>query len=388
MPGIALREFECTLCQDQFTLLSDDLMLPEPDICDECLRKVWPLEGEELANYVAERLACEPGEKETLVSTTVQYITRYKEQWRSADEAIDSRERERGFLEYVHHNPTIRKEAMVTSTSDYASFQLGVSLHMLDREQRLDTMGILSGSSVKAVELWEPTFEKEDSFVQEARQALAMAGVEPRTVHANFGRSLDISSPDDATRSAGICAISAALDLASRMGAQIVIVHPSSEPIGSHARDSRMAESKRSIETIVDMARQAGCRIALELLPRTCLGRSATELLELLEGVDAATAGVCLDTNHLMDRFASLPEVVHSLGSRLIALHCSDYDGVDEKHWLPLRGVIDWPAFLSALSETGFSGPLHYETHLDGQTAAERLALLEANFAQVVDGWE
>ena len=242
------------------------------------------------------------------------------------------------------------------ATSNTAQFPLGVSLHMLDLEQRLEAIGALDGSSVKAVELWEPTFGKDDRHVQEARRALAVAGVEPRTVHANFGASLDISSPDAATRSAGIQAIGVALDLAVRMGAGIVIVHPSSEPIDSEARDTRIEQARRSIEIIAQMAQKAGCRVALELLPRTCLGRSAAELLCLLEDIDPGTAGACLDTNHLMDRFSTLPEVVRSLGLRLLALHCSDYDGVDEKHWLPMRGVIDWGAFLVGAERRRFHG--------------------------------
>jgi len=270
------------------------------------------------------------------------------------------------------------------TTSNTARFSLGVSLHMLDPEQRLEAIRILGGSSVKAVELWEPAFKRDEDYVQEARRALAAVGVEPRTVHANFGAALDISSPDAATRSAGIQAVGVALDLAVRMGAGIVIVHPSSEPIESDARDGRIQQAKRSIETIAGMVERAGCQMALELLPRTCLGRSAAELLCLLEDIDPGTAGACLDTNHLMDRFSTLPEVVRSLGPQLLALHCSDYDGVDEKHWLPMRGVIDWAAFLSALSAIGFAGPLHYEATLNGQTSAERLALLEVNYAQLV----
>jgi len=269
------------------------------------------------------------------------------------------------------------------TTSDDTRSALGVSLHTLDPAQQLDTIEILGGSSVRAVELWEPTFSKDEGAVQAARQALAVAGVEPRTVHASFGSSLDISSPDAAIRSAGIQAIGVALDLAVRVGAGMVIVHPSSEPIGDEARAARMKQSRGSIEVIAGMVRAAGCRMAIELLPRSCLGRSAAELLSLLEGVDAGTAGVCLDTNHLMDGFASLPEVVHRLGPRLLALHCSDYDGVDEKHWPPLRGVLDWAAFLAALRAAGFSGPFLYEANLDGQTPAERLAFLEANYAQV-----
>jgi sugar phosphate isomerase/epimerase len=265
-----------------------------------------------------------------------------------------------------------------------APFPLGVSFHTLDLHQRPEAAEILAESSVKSVELWEPTFGKGEGLVQQMRRAFAAAEVEVRTVHANFGASMDISSPDSAVRATGIQAFATALDLAAQMGARTVIVHASSEPVEDGARAERMKQAIRSIETIAEMAGQAGCRIALELLPRTCLGRSTEELLTLVEGVDPGAAGVCLDTNHLMDRFASLPEVVRTLGPRLFALHCSDYDGVDEKHWPPLRGVIDWAAFLSALRATGFSGPFLYEATLEGQTPAERLAFLERNYAQLV----
>ena len=265
-------------------------------------------------------------------------------------------------------------------------FPLGVSLHTLDPEQHLATAERLAGSSVKAVELWEPDFDKGEHHVAEMRRLLAAAGVEAGTVHAAFGGALDPSSPDPAVRAAGIQAFSAALDLAVRMQARIVVVHASAEPIPDEERAARMAEAKRSIRTMADMAGNAGCRIAVELLPRTCLGNSAQELPALLEGVDPSTAGACLDTNHLMDGFATLPDAVRSFGPRLIALHCSDYDGVDEKHWPPLRGVIDWPAFLAALQDVGFPGPLNYEATLDGETPAERLAFLEDNYARLVSG--
>jgi sugar phosphate isomerase/epimerase len=264
--------------------------------------------------------------------------------------------------------------------------QLGVSLQTLDPEQRLGTMELLNGSCVKSVELWEPKIEKSEGYVNEMCRLLDAAGVEARTIHANFGASLDISSPDGAVRSAGIEAFGAALDLATRTGVRIIVMHPSSEPISDEVRAARMERAKRSVRTIADMADNAGCRIALELLPRTCLGHSVEELWTLMEDVDANRVGVCLDTNHLMADFALLPDVVRSLGPRLFALHCSDYDGIDERHWPPLQGVIDWPAFLEALREVHFSGPLNYEAKLEGRTPAERLAFLEANYARLVSG--
>ena len=264
------------------------------------------------------------------------------------------------------------------ATLNKTPFPLSVSLHTLDSNQGPDIVKLLAGSSVKSLELWGPTFEKSESSVRNMRQALTAVGIEARTVHANFGSSMDLSSPDRSIREAGTNTFQTALDLAVRMDAKIIIVHPSSEPITNNARLERMKLAKGSIEALAEMAHQADCRIAIELLPRTCLGRSAEELLQLIEGVDAA--GACLDTNHLMGDYALLPEAVHELGSRLIALHCSDYDGTDERHWPPLRGVIDWGQFLSALRDIGFSGPFNYEATLDGENPKERLACLEENY--------
>lgn len=276
------------------------------------------------------------------------------------------------------------KPSSTNSMDAISHFRLGVSLSTLDPDQSLETIHALAGTMVKAVELWEPTFEKSDRYVADARRAFEAVGVEPRTVHANFGRTIDIASLDNSVRVAGIQSIGVALDLAERMGSRIVIVHSGCEPVADDERTERIRQAKRSIATLAEMARQVGLQIAIELLPRTCLGRTAEELLELVEDVDPGIVGVCLDTNHIMNRFASLPDIVRKLSRRLIALHCSDYDGVDERHWPPLRGVIDWSASLASLVAVGFTGPLNYEANFDGQTPAERLALLENNFSELI----
>ena len=53
MPGLAVREFECILCDRRFTLLRQDFILPWTLICDECLVEIWALEEDALAEYLA-----------------------------------------------------------------------------------------------------------------------------------------------------------------------------------------------------------------------------------------------------------------------------------------------------------------------------------------------
>ena len=107
MAILALREFECTLCHQRFTLLSGDLILPIPRLCDECLKVLWELEGDALEKRISESLAkasqdrARPEshtEKQALVDGTVRLIQWHKEQWSSVEEAIQDRERDRRSL--------------------------------------------------------------------------------------------------------------------------------------------------------------------------------------------------------------------------------------------------------------------------------------------------
>ena len=78
-----------------------------------------------------------------------------------------------------------------------------------------------------------------------------------------------------------------------------------------------------------------------------------------------------------MDRWRTLPDVVRRLGARLMALHLSDYDGVDEKHDMPGRGVLHWKSFMQTLRDVEYDGPFNYETRPDGETAAAQIESLE-----------
>jgi hypothetical protein len=56
--GIAMvpREFDCLICQRRFSRVCGDLILPEYQICDDCLDELVQLEGDPLRKRIAERL--------------------------------------------------------------------------------------------------------------------------------------------------------------------------------------------------------------------------------------------------------------------------------------------------------------------------------------------
>ena len=143
----------------------------------------------------------------------------------------------------------------------------------------------------------------------------------------------------------------------SDIGIDKFIVHPSGEPISDEERDGRMNCAKESLVRLSEIAKRNGAVICVENLPRSCIGKNSDEILELVS-VDE-NLEVCFDTNHLL---AENPvDFIHKIGKKIVTTHVSDYDFVNERHWLPGEGKTDWQAILNALDEIGYNGAWLYE---------------------------
>lgn len=67
----------------------------------------------------------------------------------------------------------------------------------------------------------------------------------------------------------------------------------------------------------------------------------------------------CYDINHIMREPGV--DFIRAVGSRIATLHVSDCDDINERHWLPGEGILDWQAILKALKEVGYDGVWMYE---------------------------
>ena len=158
------------------------------------------------------------------------------------------------------------------------------------------------------------------------------------------------------------------IDKASAIGIDKFIIHASGEPINEEDRPLRIETAKRSLFELCEYAKQKGARILVEDLPRTCLGRNSSDILELLSA--HPDLDVCFDTNHLLGE--DYVKFIHSVGKNIKSLHVSDYDFKDERHWLPGEGKIDWQRLTHALDEVGYNGPWLYEIDFDAPWTISR----------------
>ena len=160
---------------------------------------------------------------------------------------------------------------------------------------------------------------------------------------------------------------------AGHAGFRHAVIHPSGEPIEDADRAEAMKRSRDALEALARIANEAGIVLCVENLPRTCLAKNSTELLELLSVDDGLRA--CFDTNHLLNEPTF--DFMRAVGDRIVTLHLSDYDFVNERHWLPGDGQIDWRGLMRTLDEIGYGGVMMYETAKTLKNGEERILTVE-----------
>ena len=240
---------------------------------------------------------------------------------------------------------------------------------------------LLLASEVRAVELWHSLAYQDPEVFSEVER-LAKAGL-IHSAHAPFGRHCDLSSLDQSIRKAGVSACNACADLLARLGGKILVIHGSSlveNPDGMQKRERRCAES---IAEIASHCAGLGINVAVEILAGRAVGSSGSELYALLQIVGCPNAGVCIDVNHVFPPDRLVP-TVYLLGDGILTLHISDYDGVSERHWLPMKGMMDWPGLMHALRQVKYPGPFLYEVRFEAPSIADVIARIEKNYRQVM----
>lgn len=197
-----------------------------------------------------------------------------------------------------------------------------------------------------------PDFKIYEKRLTKLIERFQSSGINVWSVHVPFGIQTDISVPE--TAEVGIEIIKRQMEVCAKTGVDKVVIHPSSEPIAPEERSARMECCINSLEKLY----RPDVITAVETLPRTCLCNTAKETKEVLDALDGK-ASCCIDVNHCHKE--DVAQVIKTLGEYLVTLHISDDDGLDEKHWYPGEGVLNWKSILEALDDVNYKGVFMYE---------------------------
>lgn len=185
-------------------------------------------------------------------------------------------------------------------------------------------------------------------------------GLKVWSIHLPYGNSFDISTTDEAKRQK----IVAELELYIRTLTEVyhphaMVLHPSGEPIVTDARRADcLAQSAKSVAELCKVTDELGVVLCVENLPRTCLGSTPEEMLQIVE--PTKNARICFDTNHFLK--GTHYEFLRKVGHLVATVHISDYDYTNEKHLLPGFGKLPWGDLLLTLEECGYNGVMMSES--------------------------
>ncbi len=195
-------------------------------------------------------------------------------------------------------------------------------------------------------------------FLKRFHDKVRPSGLKIHSYHIPFGVYWDISSPDEEIRASAVAASAELIRMLADYEGVNIVVHPSFEPIAEDAREAHILACQRSLRELAPIAQAAGKRIALENLPRTCLGRTSQEMERITEG--GTLCGICMDTTHM---FHETPqEYMNRCGKWIINTHLSDYlNGQDECHWVPGTGSLNWREIFEKLIALGYQGTYNFE---------------------------
>ncbi len=185
----------------------------------------------------------------------------------------------------------------------------------------------------------------------------------------------DMSSPDKATRDKAVALMSEFIKKAGDIGIDKYVIHSGGifkrNITSPEVIDARLKYAAESYARFAEVAAKVGGIVAVENLSPLYVGATHQEF-EVLLSLDSRLR-VCFDANHILPASVEAPgNFIRTFGDKIITVHISDYDHINERHWLPGEGKNDWQDILSALKEVGYTGPWLYEIGFDCPKTIQR----------------
>lgn len=170
-------------------------------------------------------------------------------------------------------------------------------------------------------------------------------------------------------------------------GVKYVILHGSLR-VDPLDRSQMVENFVEYVQELCDFCKPYGITVAVETLLESCIGGGGdvpenriAEHKYIMEHVCRDNVGICLDNNHFIK--SSCIDFVKKLGQYVVTTHLSDYDGVDECHNMPGKGITDWKTLTDLLIQKGYKGPWLFEVRFE-----DRKFPTEQELHDLVDGWK
>ncbi len=163
-----------------------------------------------------------------------------------------------------------------------------------------------------------------------------------------------------------------AMEIASILGAKIIVVHPIQHLNYAEHADELFEMNVEFYNSLIPYCKKFGIKVACENMwqcnngsrvPSDSTCSRAWEFCKYLDAINSEWIVGCLDIGHVSLMAADIPEFIHKMGNkRLQALHVHDTDFKGDLHTIPFNAKIDFLAVCKALGEIDYKGDFTFET--------------------------
>ncbi len=199
--------------------------------------------------------------------------------------------------------------------------------------------------------------------------------IELDSLHVPIARGYDLSNADPEPRMAAVCRVALCMASAVELGCRTTILHLTHYEQAPY--EQRLEPLLESLDALIESAENMGIYLAAENL----YDRSSLRFLErTLEEFDSPHYGLCYDSSHDQLSRTEPYTLLEKYSDRLLAVHLSDNDGQEDRHWIPFSGIVDWDRVCGVLREVKFAGPLLLEVERGSAPEATKF-ILETSLA-------
>jgi sugar phosphate isomerase/epimerase len=240
--------------------------------------------------------------------------------------------------------------------------QYAISTFTFRNAGLLEAVQKIAASGFRWIEISSSEFHldpRRNPDVPAVRNALHQMDLHVHALHTPF-IGLKLGRPGRALKQEWLRVIGASLEIGVEIGAPLAVIHVTDD---AQALTDEMYEDSRqiAIDYVGELqvrAHALGIRLALENMAKhaNLSRRFGMTLAELSRAFPDPEIAFCLDTGHAMTYRLDLATEIRTAGKRLMTTHINSNDGVDDLHWLPTRGVLDWQKTKHLLTQNGYTG--------------------------------
>ena len=242
------------------------------------------------------------------------------------------------------------------------NWRIGLSTGCFYNQPIADCLPLIRENGFNAIEVCSSPAHldfRDSKSVQGAAKQISELGLETYSFHAPFAPHIDIASFDEGQRAASVAEICEAAEAAAVLRVHYFVLHPGPENPAVVAPEEQLPRLQHliaSLNRVASHCKKLGIRCVLEnKLPHLIFGKPS-DILWILDGINSAEVGFCLDTGHAFFAGHICDLVRRVVSGYLRMIHAHDNNGTNDDHLPPGDGKIDWKQLLRDLVQADFHG--------------------------------